>query len=83
MNKVRRMTQQIVVILHLFPLRIFAVLLLGLAAKTEVRMQAPVLDGPDLIEQSRGNAAGYLGKSIFPDRGIGKDDAKENGSLSG
>ena len=46
MNKVQRMIKKIIVVCHLFPLRIFSFLLFGLTAKIEVGVQAPVFDRP-------------------------------------
>jgi|GEM_PF-5456432 len=71
MNKVQGLVKQIVMIRHLCPLRIFASLLFGVAAKIEIGVQAPILDRPDFIEENRSNAACYFGESVFPGCGIG------------
>ena len=83
MNKEQRLIQQIVMIRHLCPLRIFASFLFGLGAKIEIRVQAPILDRPDFIDENRSNVASYFGESLFPRCSIGEDDTKKNGRLTG
>jgi hypothetical protein len=56
-DKVECPAKKIIVVRHLFPLRIFSFLLFGLAAKVEVGVQTPILDRPFPIEKNRGDAA--------------------------
>jgi hypothetical protein len=82
-NKLQGLAQKIIVVRHLFPLRIFSSALLGLAAKIEMGMQSPILDGPYLIQEDCCDAACYFGKSIFTYCCIGQNDAEKNGGLAG
>lgn len=71
MHKLQCLAQQIVMVRHLCPFRISSLLLFRLAAKIEIRVQAPILDWPDLIEESRNDAARHFGKSLLASRCVG------------
>src|SRR5579862_2751096 len=82
MNKSQRLGQQIIMIRHLHPLRVFSLLLFRLAAKIEIRMQPPVLDWPNLIEEGGRDAAGYFGERVLFGCGIPKNDAEKNRGIA-
>lgn len=69
--------------MRLEPIGIGALLLLGDASEVEIRPQAPILQGPNLIEERGGGAT-----SEIADRGFGHGevlhrDAKENRGSAG
>lgn len=60
------------------PLRFVPLGLLRLAAKTEIREEAPIFMQAQLIKERSCDAAGDLREPVCFARGIGQNDPKEN-----
>jgi hypothetical protein len=76
-HKLKGLRKQIVVVRHLYPVRIAAAVLFGLASKVEIRPQAPILNRSYGVEKGCCDPARQIVDSIVADIRFGEKDAEE------
>ena len=73
------MSQQIIVVGHLFPIWISALILSGFAPEIEVRPQTPILKWAYSLAENRPDPTRQIGESLLSDILVHKQDSKEDG----
>lgn len=73
------MSEQIIVVGHLFPTRISASILSGFAPEIEVRPQTPILKWAYSLADNRLDPTRQIGDSLLSDILVLKQDSEEDG----
>jgi len=78
MNLLQRMSEQLIVVSHLYPIRVGTPILLRFTPVPEVRPKTPILDGSNSIEENSCDSLRQIGDRVLVDIRIGQHDSKEN-----